>query len=231
MGSSRLPGKSMMNICGIPLCIHIMRRLKHCKNNDLLIASIPKTKKDDILYKTLISEKFKVFRGPTNNLVKRYSLTAKKFNSNIIVRFPGDNCIPDPNEIDKIIKFYLKKKDPSLFASNICNFKNNKYPDGIGAEIFSLNLLQKIQKTKLSKIKKEHIHKNFINYKLSKNLNKKICNIDTIKCRKEISDISLKLDVNNIKDFNYIEDIYNNLYYKNNYFKTQDVIKYLKTKS
>ena len=60
-------------------------------------------------------------------------MTAKKFNSNIIVRFPGDNCIPDPNEIDKIIKFYIKHEikieKPLHEDLNNINFRANGFPD------------------------------------------------------------------------------------------------------
>ena len=51
-----------------------------------------------------IKTKIKIFRGPENNLVERYYLAAKKYNVRNIIRFPGDNCIPEPKEIDRIIK-------------------------------------------------------------------------------------------------------------------------------
>ena len=76
-----------------------------------------------------------------------------KYNSKIVARLPGDNCMPEPSEIDKIILFYKKFKKP-FFASNLYNFFNNQYPGGIGAEVFGFNFLDDLLNMKLSKLNK-----------------------------------------------------------------------------
>ncbi len=40
MGSTRLPGKTMVNICGKPLLQHVIERVRCCKNiHEIIVAT------------------------------------------------------------------------------------------------------------------------------------------------------------------------------------------------
>ena len=80
-----------------------------------------------------------VFRGSENDLVDRYYQAAKTFNAKIVVRFPADNPVPEPAEIDRIIAYHLTNQ--SDFSSNLAQVYGNEYPDGIGAEVFNFDVL------------------------------------------------------------------------------------------
>ena len=226
MSSKRLRGKTLMDLAGKPLIYRIVERIKRCKEIDQLILAIPDTKIDNEISKINFNCDIKIFRGSEDNLVSRYYLAAKKYNSKIVVRLPGDNCMPEPSEIDKIIKFY-KKFDKPFFASNLSNILNNNYPDGIGAEVFGFNFLDDLNNMSLEKLNKEHIHLNFFDYKNDKPINKKWCNVRTIKCPKKFSRPDICLDVNTLKDYKFIKNIYENLYPINSNFNIVDIIKFL----
>ena len=80
---------------------------------------------------------------------------------------------------------------------------------------------------KLNKSQKEHPHTNFFDYEKDKPINPKWCKVRTIKCPKKIKRPEIKLDVNTLSDYNYISNIYNNLYFKNPNFNTGNIIKFL----
>jgi spore coat polysaccharide biosynthesis protein SpsF len=230
MGSKRLPNKTLLPLAGKPLIYRIIERVKRCKQIDNLILAIPDTKKDRAITKINFQSNIKIFRGSENNLVSRYFFSAKKYNTKIVVRLPGDNCMPEPSEIDRIILFYKKFTKP-FFASNLSNILNNQYPDGIGAEVFGFNHLDDLMNMNLTEEKKEHIHLNFFDYKNNKPINKKWCKVRTIKCPKNFRRPDICLDVNTIKDYKFIRDIYENLYYNNPKFKITDIINYLLKKN
>lgn len=230
MGSKRLPRKTLLPLAGKPLIYRIVERVKHCKYIDNLILAIPDTEEDNKITRIKFRCGLKIFKGSESNLVSRYYFAAKKFNSKIVVRLPGDNCMPEPSEIDRIISFYKKFNKP-FFASNLSNILNNQYPDGIGAEVFGFNYLDDLMNMKLSKEKKEHIHLNFFDYKLNRPINEKWCKIRTIKCPKEFRRPEICLDVNTIEDYKFISDIYENLYYTKPKFKITDIINYLDKKN
>lgn len=226
LGSKRLKGKMLLELSGRPMIYRIVERLKRVKNIKKIILAIPENKKNDKIAKIFKNDEIEIFRGPENNLVKRYYLAAKKFNIRNVIRFPGDNCIPEPREIDRIIKFYESFSKP-FFATNLSNILENGYPDGIGAEIFGFNFLDDLINTKLTKSQKEHPHTNFFNYDKNEIINKKWCNVRTIKCPKKFRRPDIRLDVNTMKDFKYIKNIYDNLYSKNSKFNIINVIKFL----
>jgi spore coat polysaccharide biosynthesis protein SpsF len=229
IGSKRLQNKTLLPLAGKPLIYRIIERVKRCKQIDNLILAIPDTKKDRLISKINFQSNIKIFKGSENNLVSRYFFAAKKYNSKIIVRLPGDNCMPEPSEIDKIILFYKSFKKP-FFASNLSNILNNEYPDGIGAEVFGFNHLDDLMNMKLNREKKEHIHLNFFDYESNKAINEKWCKVRTIKCPKKFRRPDICLDVNTINDYKFIKDIYENLYYNNPKFKITDIINYLSIK-
>jgi len=229
IGSLRLPKKSMLDVAGKPLLYRILERLKRCKRVNEIVVAAPNNKSDKV-FKNIVKEmNINIFYGSEKNLVKRHFDAAKKFKADVIVRVPGDNSIPEPEEIDKIIKYHLNIKRKS-FTSNLSNIFGSGYPDGIGAEVFDFLTLKQIMKRKKTLKQKEHVSLNFFNYKTQKNLFPKFCSVNTLKCPKNFKRPKLRLDVNTQKDYEFIKDIYENLYNKNPKFKIQDVIKYLESK-
>lgn len=229
MSSRRLPGKVMRKIINKPLIYRILERVKECKCLSDIIVAIPKNKSDDILYKYLKKIKVSVIRGSENNLIERYYLSALKYNLDYIVRLPADNPLPDYKEIDKLIRFHLNKKNNlNLFSTNLQPIKNSNYIDGIGAEIFSFKMLEKLYKNKKLQISKEHISLNFYDFNLKKLTNKKYFNVAYPKAPKSISYPKITLDVNYKYQFDFIKKIYKNLYFKKKIFLTKDIVNFLK---
>ena len=146
MGSTRLPGKSMMDLAGYPLVGRILERVKRAKNIDEIVLATSDKNKDDILVELANEYHVSSFRGSENDLVDRYYKAAKCFKADIILRLPADNPCPEPSEYDRLIEYQLgSNKD---FSSNICNFMGNGYPDGIGVEAFTLKRWKKFGKLK-----------------------------------------------------------------------------------
>ncbi len=226
MGSKRLPRKSMLDLLGKPLIYRIVERLKRCKLPDEIVL-ITSKKKENLVFKKISKNLgIKIYFGSENNLVDRHLKAAKKFNGQIIVRVPGDNCLSEPKEIDRIIKHHINQKTRS-FSSNLTNINMSGYPDGIGAEVFDYETLKEIAKHKISKVKKEHLSLNFFDYKKQKIINKNFCKVKTIKCPKAIAFPNLRFDVNFYKDYLFIKKIYENFYNKKKYFNIKEVISYL----
>ena len=151
MGSKRLPRKSMLDLSGKPLIYRIIERLKRCKLPDEIILITSKKKENLVFKKISKSLGVKIFFGSENNLVDRHLKAAKKFNGQIIVRVPGDNCLSEPKEIDRIIKHHINQKTRS-FTSNLTNIDESGYPDGIGAEVFDYETLKEVAKLLFQKI-------------------------------------------------------------------------------
>ncbi len=223
MDSTRLPGKSMLDLAGAPLVVRLLERVKRCRNVDNIILAIPDTENNVILEEQAKNMKVDCFRGPENDLVKRYWLAAKEYKSEIIVRLPADNPTPEPSEIDKIIEFHVTENQNG-FSSNLAEINNSGYPDGIGAEVFNFDHLNKLNKKQLNSKEKEHIHLNFYDYSLNETKDETFATVKTINCPIEFARPDLILDVNTFDQYIFFRELYNYLYPLNTTFSIMDII-------
>ena len=162
MGSTRLPGKSLMDLAGAPLVSRILERVKRCKTLDEIVLAITNTEHDKALESVANDIGVKCFIGSENDLVDRYYKAALQFQADIVVRIPADNTTPQPEEIDRIINHHISLNRPG-FSSNLSVINNSGYPDGIGAEVFDFALLEDVHQTVTEVFKREHVHLNFYN--------------------------------------------------------------------
>jgi spore coat polysaccharide biosynthesis protein SpsF len=223
MGSLRLPGKSVMDLAGMPLVGRILERVKRCKKLDDIVLAIPDTNEDRVL--RIIGEGYgiRVFAGSETDLVERYYQAALWSNADIVVRLPADNATPEPEEIDRIIEYHLSLGRPG-FSSNLSEIRNSGYPDGIGAEVFDFSLLEEISSHHDDFRLREHVHLNFYDYSTGKAVNEEWCPVNTLKCLEGFRRPDLILDVNTKDQYNFMRDLYEYLYPKNPNFHITDII-------
>ena len=211
MGSTRLPGKSMLPLAGRPLVERMLQRLKRCKKINELVLAIPDNSSNRILEEVAKDVDVKVFKGSEDNLVERYWMASTDSKADVVVRIPADNPTPEPNEIDKIIKFHIEN-NRNGFSSNLSEIDGSGYPDGIGAEVFDFESLDKLINKNLTPDEKEHVHLNFYNYQKKLPKDKEKCPVKTIKCPKEFARPELVLDVNTNDQYLFMKSLYDNLY-------------------
>jgi spore coat polysaccharide biosynthesis protein SpsF len=154
MGALRLPNKMMLHLHGYPIVEWIYRRLKQSKLVDQIIFALPDTEQDNVLELYLESIGARVCRGSENDLVDRFYKTAKSVSSDQVVRVCADNPLICATEIDRLIAFF--KQEQCDYAYNHIP-KENRYPDGLGAEICSMQLLEEIHQKAVTSEHREHL--------------------------------------------------------------------------
>ena len=152
VGSSRLPGKVLKKINKKEAILILLKRLSKSKKIHDIIVAIPIKKKDDRLYRILIKNNYKVFRGDENNVLKRYYNCAKKFDLKNIVRITGDNPLVDPKLVDKIIGIYQRKN-----FDYVSNIEKRTFPKGLDVEVFSFDALKIAYFNAKNKFDMEHV--------------------------------------------------------------------------
>ncbi len=154
MGSTRLPGKIIKTVSGIPLLLFQYQRLAHSTlANKIVIATT--TNKNDILIENLCKENSILsFRGSENDVLKRYYDAAIYFKADVIVRINSDCPLIDPNVVDHVINSFLSSKDKVDYASNILE---ETYPLGMHVEVFSQHALKKAFMCAKKPDEREHV--------------------------------------------------------------------------
>ena len=141
MGSTRLPGKVMKMINGVPIIELIVKRLKKSKETDEVVVATSKQPENKVLIDHLKKIKTKIFYGSENDVLDRFYKAAKKFGADIIVRITGDCPVVDAGLIDNFI-IQFKNKKPEYLSNSL----PWTFPDGLDIEVFSFDLLKKVAK-------------------------------------------------------------------------------------
>ncbi|MEO5331170.1 MAG: hypothetical protein H7839_04040 [Magnetococcus sp. YQC-5] len=222
MGSTRLPGKSMMDCAGAPLVGRIIERVKRCQQLHEIVLATTSKDEDQVLCDLAQAYQISSFQGAENDLVDRYYQAALQYRADVVVRLPADNAVPEPSEIDRIVKFHLQGKFD--FCSNLAQIFDSGYPDGIGAEVFDFSSLEIIWKEKSDLKKREHVHLNFFDYSTQMPTDPERFSVGTLPCPAEFRRPDLVLDVNTLDQLGFIKSLYEYLYPINSNFSIVDII-------
>lgn len=154
MGSSRLPNKMMLWLHGLPVVEWVWRRVAMARQVDRVIFAIPDTPADDVLAEHLLRIGAAMFRGSETDVLGRMTQVARSEGAQTVIRVCADNPLICGSEIDRLIDFY--KGGVYDYAYNHIP-RGNNYPDGLGAEIASMDLLENLNVQATLPGQREHV--------------------------------------------------------------------------
>lgn len=224
MGSTRLPGKSMLDLAGAPLLGRILERVQRCREAAPIVVATTQKPEDDVLAE--LGERYGVvvFRGSETDLVDRYVQVARTLAVDAVARLPADNPVPEPEEIDRIVAYH--RSSGNAFSSNLAEVLGNGYPDGIGAEVFDVAALESVWKTVDDPSLREHPHRSFYDYERGLAVDQERFPVGTVECPSELRRPELVLDVNTRAQYDVIRALYEALYPSNPEFRVTEVIRW-----
>tara|TARA_B110000438_G_C15744368_1_gene620018 strand:+ start:275 stop:958 length:684 start_codon:yes stop_codon:yes gene_type:complete len=196
IGSSRLKNKMFCRLHGSPIIEWVLKRVKKASLIDQLILAIPDTRENDILDAYAKQGHVTVFRGDEKNVLDRVYHAAIRHKATQVIRICADNPLICPELIDELILFY-EDKQPCDYAYNHRPI-NNLFPDGLGAEIISIEALTTIKQKAKEPLHVEHM----FNYIWDHTSSFIIKTYDPI--QKERHYPHLKVDVDTQKDLDYL---------------------------
>jgi spore coat polysaccharide biosynthesis protein SpsF len=127
---------------GRPLLEWVLIRASRSSLVNEVVLATTENSRDDALVDLARKLNISVFRGSEGDVLERFSGAARKFKADTVVRVCADNPFIDPDEIDRLIKYYNEHE-----CDYACNHQarlTSRYADGFGAEIFSNDILQQI---------------------------------------------------------------------------------------
>lgn len=215
MGSSRLPEKVMLKICGKTVLEHVINRVKKAKLVDEIIIATTNEEFDDIIAREAVKCGVKYFKGSEDDVLSRYYYAAKENASDLVVRITSDCPLIDPHIIDEVIDFYLTN-DYDIVTNAGNDVIQRTYPRGLDVETFSFAALEQAHNNAKEKYQREHVTPYI--YENSE----KIC---YYKNKVNYSKHRWTLDTE--EDFELINIIYNNLYDGEYDFYFQDILDFV----
>lgn len=215
IGSTRLPAKVLMKICGMTMLNLIINRLSQCKKVDDIILAIPNSNQDDVLEQHAKKLGCHYYRGSEEDVLSRYYQAAIQFNVNEIVRVTADCPLIDPTLVDLMIEHYLKE-NIDYAAIGV----EGKFPRGLDAEIFSFDTLKKVNIEAKNSYEREHVTPYIYEHP-------ELFKIRFIQAPDKLRRPEIRLTVDTKEDFNLVREIFKNLYKEEQLFYTEDIIDFL----
>ena len=213
VSSSRLPGKVLKPLLGVPMLLRQIERLQKSQKIDRLLVATSIEPSDDLIEKLCEEHGIECYRGSLNDVLARFYLAAHAFNPEHVVRLTADCPLTDSVLIDDVIGYYL---DGGFdYASNAIH---PTFPDGLDVEVLRFSFLGQSWREATLPSQREHvtpfIHQQPLRFKIGH--------------YKSSSDLShLRWTVDEPKDFELVTMIYEALYPKNPNFSTRDILELL----
>lgn len=135
MNSSRLPGKVIMDLNGLPVIWHIYRRLVSCRALDGVIVSIGQENSKPII-KICTKYGMAFHIGPEEDLLKRHLRPLLAGGYDAMARVTADEPLIDPAIVDNMVDMFTWAW-PNIDA--VYNWLPRTYPDGQDVEIVATN--------------------------------------------------------------------------------------------
>ncbi len=138
MSSTRLPGKVLKPLAGVPMILRQIERLRRASHLDQLVVATSTEASDDPLVDTLLAANVTVFRGPLDNVLARFIGALDAWPADHVVRLTADCPLTDPQVLDAAIKLHLDRaadytsNTPERFA----------FPKGLDVEIITAAALR-----------------------------------------------------------------------------------------
>jgi len=215
MGSTRLPGKVLMEVNGKPLLAYQLDRVQKSKKLDKVIVATSISEQDDVIESLCFDYNIDCYRGSENDVMSRYYGCAKKYNTDIVVRITADCPIIDPKVIDAVLQQF--EDEDVDYCSNTTPPETSRFPDGSDVEVFSMEALEKANIEVEDKHFREHVTFQF--WQESK--------YTSSQYTQESDWSNYRITVDYPEDFEVIEYILKELYIKDSFGYLSEVIEVL----
>lgn len=150
MGSTRLPGKVLMDIAGKPMLWHVIERVKRCKKIDSVVVATTSKEEDKAVIELAKKCGVDTFAGSEEDVLDRYYQAAKKFDADPVVRITADCPVIDPQIVDEVINEYTEG------GYDVCGL-SGEFPDGLDVTIFSFKTLEDTWRNAKLPSEREHV--------------------------------------------------------------------------
>jgi len=211
MGSTRLPGKVLLDLAGKPMLVRDMERIQRAKKIDDVVIATTIKPADDKIISLCRDYGWNFFRGSENDLLDRYFQAAREHHAKTIVRITSDCPLIEPSIVDQLIEKF-SALDPNIdYVSNI--FPLRTYPRGLDTEVMNFSALERCWKEETNLAYREHVTP-YIYHNPDK------FRISEVNNERDLS--SMRWTVDTLEDFEFVGQIYH--HFGENVFSWIDIL-------
>lgn len=158
MGSTRLPGKVLMDLGGQPLLQVMLNRVRRIVGVDRVILATTLRTEDDALCDFGDKLGVGVYRGAESDVLHRIYHAARAIGAQVVMRLTGDCPLIDPAVSAEVLRsFCLWRNRPQEAFHYVSNVHPPVYPDGLDTEVLSIETLAAAYREATAPDDREHV--------------------------------------------------------------------------
>ena len=137
-GSSRLPDKVCMDLCGSTLLERMVERVLMAKHVGTVVVDTTTDPQDNLIQSICEQRGWNCFRGHPTDLLDRHYQAALAYGADLVVKIPSDVPLIDPAVVDLVLEQALNQTEKWDYISNL---HPGTWPDGNDVEVMPMDVL------------------------------------------------------------------------------------------
>jgi len=156
MGSTRLPGKVLLDVAGEPLLARVVERARRATALDAVVVATTTDGSDDAIATLCAERGYPVFRGHPSDVLDRYYQAATRWRAEVVVRITADCPLIDPMLIDLTFEAFTRE-GVDFAANRLPPPWGRTYPKGLDVEVCSFEALVRAWTEATERYEREHV--------------------------------------------------------------------------
>ncbi len=156
MNATRLPGKVLADVGGVPALTRLVRRLRRARRIDAMVLATTDDAADDVLADWARREDVPCYRGDAVDVLGRVVAAQRMMGAEVAVRVNADTPLIDPALVDRAV---------GVFTVGVCDVvtttRPHSYPQGVDVEVVRLADLEQVADTVTDPAVREHVTLHF----------------------------------------------------------------------
>ncbi len=152
MGSTRLPGKVLMDLDGETALGRVVRRLRRSTRIQQIMIATTTKPEDDAIISACRQLGCPAFRGSSEDVLDRYYQASRMIGCEVIVRVTADCPLIDPDLVDRSIDL-LGNEGADYVATDV----PGTFPRGTDVEVFTAAAMARSWRESAQAYEREHV--------------------------------------------------------------------------
>jgi spore coat polysaccharide biosynthesis protein SpsF len=150
--SQRLTGKVLLSLGPRTVLEEVLRRCLAVRNADVVVCATSDRPEDAPIAELAERAGVSAFRGPLEDVLKRYRLAAESVSADVILRVTADCPLIDPALCDEVLALRAARK-----ADYCANNMPPSFPHGLDCEAFTYAALARADQNASDASAREHV--------------------------------------------------------------------------
>lgn len=152
MSSTRLPGKVLKPVLGVPMILRQIERLKRCQRLDGIVVATSIEDSDTPIAGACGEAGVDCVRGSLDDVLGRFVAVIERYQPDHVVRLTADCPLADWQIIDDLVDLHVRSG-----ADYTSNALQRTYPVGLDCEVMKADVLLQANANATTEFEREHV--------------------------------------------------------------------------